>query len=53
MTFGPANDPRVELRIGAAAVAAGRIGKHGAAIAIRLDTPIDSRAAALAAEAAQ
>jgi flagellar motor switch protein FliM len=53
LTLGSAGDPRVELRVGAAAVAAGRIGKHGASIAIRLDTPIDSRAAALAAEAAQ
>lgn len=53
LTLGPASDPRVELRVGAAAVAAGRIGKHGASIAIRLDTPVDQRAAALAAEAAQ
>jgi flagellar motor switch protein FliM len=53
LTLGPASDPRVELRIGPAAVAAGRIGKNGASIAIRLDTPIDRRVAALAAEAAQ
>lgn len=53
LTLGPAADPRVELRVGAAAVAAGRIGKHGRSIAIRLDTAIDRRAAALAAEAAQ
>lgn len=53
LTLGPASDPRVELRVGASAVAAGRIGKHGASIAIRLDTPIDRRAAALAAETAQ
>jgi flagellar motor switch protein FliM len=52
-TLGPATDPRVELRIGASAVAAGRIGKHGASIAIRLDGAVDRRAAALAAEAAQ
>lgn len=53
LTLGPASDPRVELRVGAAAVAAGRIGKHGASIAIRLDTPVDQRAASLAAGTAQ
>jgi flagellar motor switch protein FliM len=51
LTLGPASDPRVELRIGPSAVAAGRIGKHGSAIAIRLDAPIDRSAATLAAEA--
>ena len=51
LTFGPAVDPRVELRVGGAAVAAGRIGKSGASIAVRLDAPIDRRAAALATEA--
>ncbi len=58
LTLGPAHDPRVELRIGPSAVAAGRIGKHGDAIAIRLDTPVDRNsiereAALFAAEAAQ
>lgn len=53
LTLGPASDPRVELRIGASAVAAGRVGKHGASIAIRLETPVDRRAAALAAEKAR
>lgn len=52
LTLGAAVDPRVELRVGASAVAAGRIGKHGASIAVRLDTPVDRRAAAMAAEAA-
>lgn len=53
LTLGPAADPRVELRVGAAAVAAGRIGKHGRSIAIRLDMAVDQRAAALVAEAAR
>ncbi len=53
LTLGPATDPRVELRIGPSAIATGRIGKHGQAIAIRLDAAIDRQAAARAAEMAQ
>lgn len=51
MTLGPSHDPLVELRVGSSAVAAGRIGKHGDKIAVRLETSVDRRAAGLAAEA--
>lgn len=51
LTLGPSHDPHVELRVGPAAVAAGRIGKHGDKIAIRLETPVDRRARALTAGA--
>lgn len=52
LTFGDARNPRVELRIGAAAVASGRIGKQGDRVAIRLDAGVDRDAAKIAAEAA-
>ncbi|MDZ7628836.1 MAG: FliM/FliN family flagellar motor switch protein [Parvularculaceae bacterium] len=52
IAFGLAHDPRVELRVGDAAIAAGRVGKQGQAIAVRLDTGVDRRAAQLAAEKA-
>ncbi len=52
LTFGDARNPRVELRIGSAAVASGRIGKQGDRVAIRLDAGVDRDAAAIAAEAA-
>ncbi len=52
LTFGDARNPRVELRIGPAAVASGRIGKQGDRVAIRLDAGVDRDAATIAAEAA-
>ena len=52
LTFGDARNPRVELRIGPAAVAVGRIGKQGDRVAIRLDAGVDKDAAAIAAEGA-
>lgn len=52
LTFGDARNARVELRIGPAAVASGRIGKQGDRVAIRLDAGVDREAAAIAAEAA-
>ncbi len=52
LSLGPAHDPHIELRVGAAAIAAGRIGKLGDLIAVRLETPVDQRAAVEAAEAA-
>jgi flagellar motor switch protein FliM len=52
LTLGPASDPRVELRVGGCAVAAGRIGKNGQTIAIRLDAAVDRGAAALCGQEA-
>lgn len=51
LTFGDARSPRVEIRVGPAAVASGRIGKKGDRVAIRLDAGVDRDAASSAAEA--
>jgi flagellar motor switch protein FliM len=52
LKFGDARNPRVELRVGTAAVASGRIGKQGDRVAVRLDAGVDRDATASAAEAA-
>ncbi|MFN3960833.1 MAG: FliM/FliN family flagellar motor switch protein [Parvularculaceae bacterium] len=51
LTFGDSRNPRVELRIGASAIASGRVGKHGDRVAVKLDAGVEREAAALAAEA--
>lgn len=47
LTFSPASDARVELRVGDSAIARGRVGRLGETIAVKLDSAVNRDAGVL------